>query len=126
MLPRGWLNWLFGNQGERLAAKTLKQKGYRILARNCRSRWGEIDLIAMDGNWIVFVEVKTRSSTDKGRPHDAVTISKQRQISRAASAWLQRNRLHNHRCRFDVVAIVWRTGQEPLIEHIQSAFDSAI
>ena len=55
MLPRGWLNYLFGNRGERVAAKLLKMKGYRILARNCRNRWGEIDLIARDGNTIVFV-----------------------------------------------------------------------
>ena len=123
MLPRGWLNYLFGNRGERLAAKTLKAKGYRILARNCRSRWGEIDLIAMDGNTIVFVEVKPRSEQTQGRPEEAVTATKQKQISRAAAAWLQRNRLNHHRCRFDVIAIVWRTGEAPLIDHFQSAFD---
>lgn len=124
MIPRGWMNWLFGHRGERLAANFLKRKGYRILARNCRSRWGEIDLVALDGDCLVFVEVKTRASDDKGRPHDAVTLTKQRQITRAATAWLQRYRLHQHRCRFDVVAIVWRTGEEPLIEHIPSAFEA--
>ncbi len=124
MLPRGWLNYLFGNQGERLAAKTLQAKGYRILARNCRSRWGEIDLIARDGNTIVFVEVKTRSQDDRGRPEEAVTITKQRQISRAASAWLQLHKLNHHRCRFDVISIVWRTGEPPLIDHYQSAFEA--
>ena len=123
MLPRGWLIYLFGNRGERLAAKTLKAKGYRILARNCRSRWGEIDLIAMDGNTIVFVEVKTRSEQTQGRPEEAVTATKQKQISRAAAAWLQRNRLNHHHCRFDVIAIVWRTGEDPLIDHFQSAFE---
>ncbi len=124
MLPRGWLNSLFGNRGERVAAKLLKGKGYRILARNCRSRWGEIDLIARDGDTIVFVEVKTRSNTDAGRPEDAVTATKQRQISRAAAVWLHHNRLDNHRCRFDVIAIVWRSGAEPLIEHYLSAFEA--
>jgi len=124
MLPRGWLNYLFGNRGERLAAKTLQAKGYRILARNCRNRWGEIDIIAMDGNSIVFVEVKTRSQHTQGRPEEAVTPTKQRQITRAASAWLHRNKLDNHRCRFDVIAIVWRTGEAPLIDHFQSAFEA--
>jgi putative endonuclease len=124
MLPRGWLNFLFGNRGERLAAKTLQAKGYRILARNCRSRWGEIDLIARDGDTIVFVEVKTRSQDDRGRPEEAVTITKQRQISRAASAWLQLHKLNHHRCRFDVISIVWRTGEAPLIDHYQSAFEA--
>ena len=125
MLPRGWLNYLFGNRGERLAAKTLKAKGYRILARNCRNRWGEIDLIAMDGNSIVFIEVKTRSQSETGRPEEAVTPTKQRQISRAAAAWLHHYRLDNHRCRFDVIAIVWRAGVAPLIEHYIAAFDEA-
>jgi putative endonuclease len=124
MLPRGWLNYLFGNRGERVAAKLLKKKGYRILARNCRNRWGEIDLIARDGDTIVFVEVKTRSHDEAGRPEDAVTATKQRQISRAAAAWLHRNKLDEHRCRFDVVAIVWRAGEEPLINHYLSAFDA--
>ena len=124
MLPRGWLNFLFGNRGERLAAKTLKAKGYRILARNYRNRWGEIDIIAMDGDTIVFVEVKTRSQHTQGRPEEAVTPTKQRQITRAASAWLHSHKLDNHRCRFDVIAIVWRTGEAPQIDHFQSAFDA--
>jgi putative endonuclease len=124
MLPRGWLNYLFGNRGERLAAKTLKAKGYRIVARNCRSRWGEIDLIAMDGDTLVFVEVKTRSHAETGRPEEAVTLTKQRQISRAATAWLHKHRLDSHRCRFDVIAIVWRVGEEPLIDHYIAAFEA--
>ncbi len=68
MFPERWWNLLFGSRGERLAARLLKQKGYRILARNCRSRWGELDLIARDGDTIVFVEVKTRSQSDTGAP----------------------------------------------------------
>lgn len=124
MLPRGWLNYLFGNRGERLAAQMLKGKGYVILARNCRNRCGEIDIIARDGDTIVFVEVKTRSEHTEGRPEEAVTRTKQRQITRAASAWLQQHKLHQHRCRFDVVAIVWRTGEKPIVDHIQSAFEA--
>lgn len=124
MLPRGWLNFLFGNRGERLAAQSLKARGYKILARNCRNRWGEIDIIARDGDTIVFVEVKTRSEHTEGRPEEAVTRTKQRQITRAAYAWLHQHKLDQHRCRFDVIAIVWRTGEEPIVDHIQSAFDA--
>ena len=123
MFPRLWAS-LFGNRGERLAAKTLTAKGYRILLRNCRNRFGEIDLIALDADTIVFVEVKTRSQVHHGRPEDAMTRGKQRSLSRAALAWLHKNRLHDRRCRFDVVAILWREGQEPIIEHYQSAFDA--
>lgn len=118
-----WWNLLFGSRGERLAARHLQQKGYRILARNCRSRWGELDLIARDGETIVFVEVKTRSPSDTGRPEDAITLHKQRQMTRAASAWLHRYRLDNSRCRFDVIAIVWERD-EPRIEHYIGAFEA--
>ncbi len=123
MFPRWWA-LLFGNRGERLAANTLKAKGYRILARNCRSRFGELDLIAVDGDTVVFVEVKTRSQSDKGRPEESITPGKQRLLSRAALAWLHKNRMHHCRCRFDVVAIVWREGQDPSIEHYIAAFDA--
>ena len=118
-----WWNLLFGSRGERLAAKLLKQKGYRILARNTRSRWGEIDLIARDGDTIVFVEVKTRSQSETGRPEDAITQHKRRQMTRAASAWLHRYHLDNHRCRFDVVAIVWG-DKAPEVTHYIGAFEA--
>lgn len=124
MIPRRWWAYLFGNRGERLAARTLQAKGYRILARNCRNRFGEIDLIASDGETIVFVEVKTRSQTGSGRPEESITAGKKRSLTRAASAWLHRYRLDNRRCRFDVVAILWREGLPPEIEHYTSAFDA--
>lgn len=123
MFPERWWNLLFGSRGERLAARLLKQKGFRILARNCRSRFGELDLIARDGDTIVFVEVKTRSQSETGRPEDAITEHKRRQMTRAALAWLHKNRLDNHRCRFDVIAIVWGEG-EPQVDHYMGAFDA--
>ena len=124
MLPIGWLRKLFGDRGERAAVRYLKQRGYRILARQARNRLGEIDIIALDGDWIVFVEVKTRRTTDKGRPVEAVTLTKQRQLTRTALAWLKRRRWLERRSRFDVIAICWQEGSKPEIEHYQHAFEA--
>ncbi|MGD9855326.1 MAG: YraN family protein [Planctomycetaceae bacterium] len=120
---RGILNRLMGNRGERAAARFLRRHGFRILARQSRSRIGEIDLIALDGDTVVFVEVKTRSSHTAGHPSEAVTFSKQRQLTRAALAWLKRRRLLNQRGRFDVVAITWSDSGPPQIEHYRNAFE---
>ena len=75
------LHKLFGDRGEREAAKFLRKLGYRILDRQHRDRFGEIDIIALDGRQIVFVEVKTRSSSDAGQPFEAVDATKQRKIA---------------------------------------------
>lgn len=123
---RGWLAKLLGNRGENAACKFLRQQGYRILARNCRSHWGEIDIIARDGDWIVFVEVKTRSSQAAGHPTEAVTKRKQTQLTRLALAWLKQRKLLDHRARFDVVSIIWPdTSGAPVIEHFIHAFQAA-
>lgn len=125
MAKQGWLRRLFGDRGENAAARFLKKHRYKILARQSRSRIGELDLIArdVDGS-IVFVEVKTRSSHAAGHPAEAVNFTKQKQITRAALAWLKKNRLLEHRARFDVIAITWRDGEEPLIEHFTNAFEA--
>ena len=110
--------------GESLAAKHLKARGYRILAQNYRSRRGEIDLIARDGEFVVFVEVKTRRSLKFGLPQAAVTLQKQRQISKVALAYLQSRNLLDAPCRFDVIAIHLSPQLELLrLEQIESAFD---
>ena len=110
--------------GESLAAKHLKARGYRILAQNYRARRGEIDLIARDGEFIVFVEVKTRRSLKFGLPQAAVTLQKQRQISKVALAYLQSRNLMDAPCRFDVIAIHLSPQLELLkLEQIESAFD---
>ncbi len=114
---------LLGDRGERLAASTLRRKGYRILAYQCRGRLGELDLIALDRDCVVFVEVKTRSTDRAGRPGEAVDASKRRRITQAAIAWLKGRRLLEHRCRFDVVSITWRKGESPVVEHHERAFD---
>jgi putative endonuclease len=95
-----------GQEWERLAEKHLKEAGYKIRARNFRSRVGEIDFVAQDGNVLCFVEVKGRRGTGFGLPEEAVNAEKQRRIFRAAQAYLQRERLEDVLCRFDVVSIL--------------------
>lgn len=124
-LRTGWLRKLFGDRGEREAARYLRKLGYQILARQSRSRIGELDLIALDGRTIVFVEVKTRSSQVAGHPAEAVTPAKQKQLTRAALAWLKRRRLLDVPGRFDVIAITWQSGAAPTIEHIVNAFEAS-
>lgn len=110
--------------GESAAAEYLKAHGYLILAQNYRFRRGEIDLIVQQGDRIVFVEVKTRRSLKFGLPQYAVTLKKQRQISKIALAYLQKQNLMDAPCRFDVIAIQLSPQFEVLrLEQIQSAFD---
>lgn len=110
--------------GESLAVKHLKARGCKILARNYRARRGEIDIIVRDGEFTVFVEVKTRRSLKFGLPQAAVTLQKQRQISKIALAYLQSQNLLDAPCRFDVIAIHLSPQLELLrLEHIESAFD---
>ena len=103
-------NRITGTQEEIVAAKYLEEQGYCILQKNYRNRFGEIDLVAQDEEYIVFVEVKYRRTVQKGLPEEAVDLKKQRTISKVALHFLM---MHNKGvdtpCRFDVVAI---TGQE--------------
>ena len=110
--------------GESLAAKHLKARGCKILAQNYRARRGEIDIVVRDGEFTVFVEVKTRRSLKFGLPQAAVTLQKQRQISKVALAYLQTQNLLDAPCRFDVIAIHLSPQLELLnLEQIESAFD---
>ncbi len=111
----------FGKRSERLAAEYLKRKGYRILASNYRSPLGEIDIVARDGDTLVFVEVKARSSRRFGSPKGAVTPAKQRKISMAALDYLKRTGQGHRRARFDVVSIDSAAGR-PEIEVVKNAF----
>jgi len=120
----GWLAGWLGSEGERLAAKYLRRLGYKILARRYRTPLVEIDLVALDGACIVFVEVKTRRTESAGLPHEAVNRAKQAQLTRLALAYLKRYRRLEHAARFDVVSIVWAgTGEEPQIVHYKNAFE---
>ncbi|MCX6356506.1 MAG: YraN family protein [Candidatus Aureabacteria bacterium] len=96
-----------GSRGERVAESFLRAQGYRILARNYRCRHGEIDLIAMDGEVLAFVEIKGRRGNRFGSPFEAVTAEKQRRIARVAQHYLLACRMQRARARFDVVGIRW-------------------
>jgi len=114
-----------GQRGEAAAARYLCRLGYKIIARGERSKWAEIDLIAVDGSTVVFVEVKTRQSQQSGHPAEAVGADKQRRLTRAAIAFLQHHRLLDRSARFDVVAVTWPEGhRRPAIEHFKNAFDA--
>lgn len=122
----GQRNQAVGALGEQTAADYLTKQGYRILERNFRSRGGEVDIVAKDRQGcIAFVEVKTRRNLAYGLPQLAVTQRKQHQISKAALAWLLKNRLHECSARFDVIAVLLQDGSDPAIEHIPNAFDLA-
>ena len=110
---------------EAAAAKYLKRQGYRILARGDRSRTGELDLVALDRETVVFVEVKTRRSQESGHPAEAVDPAKQRRLTRLAVTFLKRHGLLERPARFDVVAVTWIADERrPAIEHFQNAFDA--
>ena len=101
-----------GEKGERRAERYLRDLGYLILARNWREKQLELDLVAKDGDTIVFVEVKTRHVTSLGRAGESVPPAKRAKLCRAASAYLSRTDQWEHPCRFDVVAVeVDQTGQ---------------
>ncbi len=118
-----WFGRLLGDRGERAAVRYLKRQGYQILARQYRTDLGEIDIIALDRQTVVFVEVKTRKSAAKGQPYEAVTDQKQKQITRLAVAFLKKHQLLQHSARFDVISIVWLAEQkQPEIEHFENAF----
>jgi putative endonuclease len=110
-----------GRRGERAAEKYLRRSGYRIVARNFRAAGAEIDLVAMDGETLVFVEVKTRRSRDAGAPEEAVDERKQAQIRRAAEMFATRYRAEDVTMRFDIVAVD-ASGKRLEIEHLRNAF----
>ncbi len=115
-----------GIAGEVIAARFLREKGYRVLSSNYRSRFGEIDIIAQDGRHIVFVEVKARSEQSMIMPREAVTESKQQKILRTAALYI-RAYPSNLQPRFDVVE-VWVSDKDPMvplqIDHIISAYEA--
>ena len=95
-----------GRKGEEKALRFLKKKGYRIIENNYVCKMGEMDIIAREKDTLVFIEVKTRTSTEFGPPQLAVNLSKQRQLSKVALNYLKEKRLEDVKARFDVVAIL--------------------
>lgn len=116
-----------GRDGETLAAAWLSLKGARIIARNWRPSQkgvrGEIDIIAHIGEFLCFIEVKTRASDQMGAPQEAVGVAKQKQISRLANAYLSAHELGETACRFDVVEVWLAPGHKPRVAWIENAFD---
>ena len=117
-----------GKRGEQAAARLLRRKGLLVVAEGESDRAGEIDLIAIDRRQrlIVFVEVKTHSTTKPGHPAERVDVAKQRRVTQAAMRYLKRKKLLGTPCRFDVIAVWWPIGlDEPeKIVHYQSAFEA--
>ena len=112
-----------GTRGEKLASRFLRTNGYKILYRNFRGRsGGEIDLVCRDQDTLVFVEVKTRTREDFGRPFDAVDRHKQKRIARGGLAWLRLLDDPDILFRFDVVEVIIAEGQEPRFELLRNAF----
>jgi len=108
-----------GRRGEEQAEQLLKKAGLKIIARNVRVGHDELDLIAQQGDTLVFVEVKTRVNENFGRAIAAVNRAKRRKLSRAAMNFLKKHKLRPPYIRFDVVEVV---GKKPEIRHIQNAF----
>jgi len=113
-----------GRRGEDAAARHLRSLGYRIVGRRERLLRGDIDIIALDGRTVVFVEVRSRSSTEHGHPAETVGPDKQRRIADLAAAYIRRHRLEDQSVRIDVVAVTFPSAGRPVVEHYQNAFDS--
>jgi putative endonuclease len=114
---------IVGKAGEEAALQYLCRHGYRIVERNYRCRFGEIDLIARDGSMLVFVEVKTRRTQMYGPAAAAVTHGKQQHLIKASQAYLMQRKMADELCRFDVVTVAIDV-QPPHIELIKDAFQA--
>lgn len=111
-----------GSKGEDSAVDYLKRKGYKIIERNWSFRGYEIDVVAENEEFIVFIEVKTRASTKWGSPEESIGIKRMRRMINSASHYLKQNKIDNP-ARFDIIAIVWNNkGFE--LEHFEDAFYS--
>ena len=110
-----------GQQGEEIAARYLQKEGYRILSRNYRTRYGELDIICLKNEALIFVEVKTRRSESFGSAEEAITSKKIEHIKKVALLYLTNNQTKYKEIRFDVITILM-VNNEPRLNHIQAAF----
>jgi putative endonuclease len=111
-----------GKLGERAAKRHLRQRGLKFLTANFRSEHGEIDLVFRDGDCLVFVEVKTRSSEDWTRPAAAVDAHKRRRLSRTALDYLRLLKHPEVKIRFDIVEVLLRDGVVAEVRHLPNTF----
>lgn len=118
-------NVSLGELGEQHAARYLRRQGYKILVRRFRSRAGEIDIVCRHGEWLVFVEVKTRRGEEIAAPSEAVDRAKQRHMSKVALDYLRLLHYPEVRFRFDIVEVIWPFGaRKPFaVRVIQDAFE---
>jgi putative endonuclease len=112
-----------GDVGERIACWHLQAQGYEIIKRNYRCRGGEVDVVARKDERTVFVEVKERRDTTRGRALDALTMEKRRRVIRAARVFAAAYGLSNSALRFDVIAVEWERARVPRVRHEENAFD---
>jgi putative endonuclease len=124
--PRPWWRRWFGRRSERAAAKFLRSLGYRVVAANVSDPAGEIDLIAVDGQTVVVVEVRSTAGDDWERTAASVDLRKQRKITGAAVRFLARRRLlEGVAVRFDVLVLCWPpAAREPVVRHFPHAFEA--
>lgn len=113
---------ILGDRGETIACRALKKRGYKVLKKNYRTKLGEIDIIGLEGETIVFIEVKTRTSDKYGSAADAVDIHKQKRIRKIAASFLLKYKLRDKMCRFDVVCIDIQQSGKPIVEIMQNVF----
>jgi len=112
-----------GQRGEQIAALQIEKKGYRIVERNFRCKLGEIDLIATDKEYLIFIEVKTRTETNSDiNPLISVTRSKQRKLKTLGTYYVAKKEMYHRQPRFDVIGIVLTNNGNHRIEHIENAF----
>ncbi|HEX2907602.1 MAG TPA: YraN family protein [Phototrophicaceae bacterium] len=113
----------FGNQGEQLAASHLQHQGYTIVAQNWHCQYGEIDIIARQGETLVFVEVRTRHARLTETAFESITERKQARLVRAVQVYLAQHNLEDGPWRVDVIAIAVPPSGSPVIDHITDALD---
>ena len=119
-----WRRW-FGTRSERAAGRYLRRAGFRIVAWNVNTPYGEIDLVAIDGRTVVFVEVRSTEDEDVSRAAESVDDRKQSKLTDAALDFLRRRDLLGHAARFDVLIVSWPPGRrEPDVEHHRQAFEA--
>ena len=112
-----------GKLGEEQAVARLKKEGYRVIARNYRNTFGEIDIIAQDGKTLCFVEVRTRTKDWHGHPFESISSVKQKKIIRAAQGYLTERDIDDIDARFDVVAVIPDEAGGFTVELIKNAFE---
>ena len=122
-LPKTLSRTGLGATGEELAISYLKKLGYRIVERNFRCKLGEIDVVAYDGNTLVFVEVRTKKSSHFGSPVSSVSYQKQRKLISLAKFYIKKHKLFNRSARFDVVGVRFGSDGSFRINLIQNAFE---